>query len=145
MLIFVFSTDIIANRGFIKKNMYLVMCFFKTVLISCNFLPSEVYVNIQHLVTESFTGTKFILGLTVCLSHITPKNILGDMMKTSENVKLINQYLFDHNTMSLLFYSRCFLLVEKESIFLSMLLVHGCCIKSPQVGFSVSSINISFQ
>lgn len=68
--------------------------------------------------------------------------------ETPENKEFINQHLFDHNIVSLLLYSRCLLLVENQFIFLSggMLLgICGCNTESPQVGFSVSPINIYFQ
>jgi len=108
--------------------------FFKAVLPCYNLLPSQVDVNIQQRVTKPFTRTKFTLGLTVCLWNITPKKVYGGLIKTFENMELINQYLFDHNTVSLLFYSRFFLLVENQSIFLSsgtLLGVYGWYIKSP--------------
>lgn len=50
MFIFVFSTDIIKTHVFIKimyfKKLY-AHVFFKAVLPSCDFLPSQIYVNIQ--------------------------------------------------------------------------------------------------
>lgn len=109
-----------------------------TILPPWNLLSSLVDINIQQHITKPFAGTKFTLRLTAYLSTITAKNISGGMIKTPENKELINQYLFDHNTMSLLLWSRCLLLEENQLIFLISGLLLGICgynIESPQVDF----------
>lgn len=83
----------------------------------------------------------------MCLSNITTQNVFGGMIKTSENMEFINHYVFDHSMVTLLFYSKCFL-VENQTTFLSsgmLLRVCGFHIKSLQVGFFVSSMNTYFQ